>query len=221
MKKIILLTLTVAGSLAFVQTSDQVIYKEAEWKNGVQSGDIANLAKVSHVNISYDFKDMAIAGKAVGESGHITEESFVNKKAALIEAKEPGKGAEFKKNWEEAKTSDYPNAFEALFNQYAINDIKMTGKNTTDIGEYNLLVRTTKIEPGYKMGVLTMLPYLDIEYIFTDKSGKELVTIFLKSVQPSAAGAPVWALHKQLAPSYEKAAKKLVELIQDTRAGKR
>ena len=62
-----------------------------------------------------------------------------------------------------------------------------------------------------------MSPYIDVEFVFTDKAGKELLTLFFKAVLPSKVGAPVWKLFAKLIPSYEKAAKKLVSFIEDTR----
>lgn len=198
-------------------SQNAVAYEKATTENGVQSGDIKNLENVTKVNITYDFKNVVIGGKSVDVAGHISEADYIQKKSEIIEKEEKGKGEEFKKNWEEGKTKSYPAEFERLFNQYATKDIKMTGANNSADAEYNLIVRTTKIEPGYRMGMAKVLPYIDAEFIFTDKSGKELVRLFFKSILPSAVGAPVWAMARQIEPSYAKAAKKLVEYIQDYR----
>lgn len=220
MKKILLVLLTITSPIIFSQTSDEVEYKKSMLQNGIQSGSIANLDNVTKVNIRYEFKDMVISAKSIGENGHISEENYVNKKADKVEADEKGKGELFKQNWENGKKTEYPTAFETLFNKYAPKDIKMSGTNNGQDANYNLIVRTTKIEPGYKKGMMTVLPYIDIEFVFTDKTGKELVNLFFKAVLPSSVGAPVYAMHKNLAPSYEKAAKKLVEFIEDARKGK-
>lgn len=217
MKIIITILCSLSYFVAISQTAKEVEYKKADFKNGVQSGSITNLKDVSAINIVYDFKDWVFNGKAFGEKGHISEADFIIKKAEKCDAEEKGKGEEFKKNWEQAKTSDFPLAFETLFNKYAKKDIKMVGTNNSKDAEYTLLVRTTKVEPGYKMGMAAVLPYIDVEFVFTDKNGKELVTLFFKAVLPSAVGAPVYMMHKNLAPSYEKAAKKLVDFIKDER----
>lgn len=216
MKKIITTLFSLSFLLTMAQTSTEVVYKKADLKNGVQSGSIANLKNITTVNVVYDFKEWVFNGKAVGEKGHISEADFISKKSDKCETEEKGKGAEFKKNWELGKTSDFPLAFETLFNKYAKKDINMVATNNKD-AEYTLIVRTTKVEPGYKMGMAAVLPYIDVEFVFTDKNGKELVTIFFKAVLPSAVGAPVYMMHKNLVPSYEKAAKKLVDFIKEER----
>lgn len=217
MKTIITILCSISFLIARSQTCKEVEYKKADLKNGVQSGSIANLKNVNTINIVYDFKEWVFNGKSVGEKGHISEADFVSKKSEKCDAEEKGKGDEFKKNWELAKTNDFPLAFETLFNKYAKKDINMVGTNNSKEAEYTLLVKTTKVEPGYKMGMAAVLPYIDVEFVFTDKTGKELVTLFFKAVLPSAVGAPVYLMHKNLTPSYEKAAKKLVDFIKGER----
>jgi len=217
MKKYFILLLSFIIQNGFSQTETEVEYKQASLANGIQSGTIENINNVSQVNIIYDFSNMVIAAKSTGGTGHITEETYLKLKAASLEAEEKGTGALFLQNWENGKKTDWPQAFEKLFNQYAIDDIKMSGKNNTTSADYNLIVRTTKIEPGWTKGVVIMSPYIDVEFIFTDKAGKELLTVFFKAILPSKVGAPVWALFRKITPSYEKAAKKLADYLKDMR----
>lgn len=207
--------------MSLCSAQNSLTYEKASAENGIQSGDIKSLDNVTKVNIIYDFKSMVIGAKSVGGDGHISEVDYITKKSEIIEKDDKGKGEEFKKNWEEGKSKSYQVEFERLFNQYATKDIKMTGANNTSDADYNLIVKTTKIEPGYRMGMVKALPYIDAEFIFTDKSGKELVRLFFKSLLPSAVGAPVWMMSKAIEPSYAKAAKKLVEFIEDTRKGRK
>lgn len=220
MKKFYTFILLFLIQIAFSQTTNEVEYVKADLKNGIQSGSVENLNNVTKVNISYDFSTMVIAAKSTGGVGHINEATYLKLKESSLESEKKGTGELFIQNWEKGKKIDFPEAFERLFNQYAIKDIKMTGVNSTALADYNLLVRTTKIEPGWVKGVIIMSPYIDVEYVFTDKSGKELLTVFFKAVLPSKVGAPVWELFKKIVPSYEKAAKKLVEFIEDTRINK-
>ena len=217
MKNYFILLLIIFTQTIFSQTGDEVEYSKAEWKNGIQSGSIENLNNVTKVNISYDFTGVVIAAKSTGGIGHETEATYLKLKSAMLEANEKGNGALFLQDWEKGKKIDFPEAFERLFNQYGMKDIKMTGLNNPAPADYNLIVRTTKIEPGWTKGVVIMSPYIDVEFIFTDKAGKELLTLFFKAVLPSKVGAPVWKLFAKLMPSYEKAAKKLVSFIEDSR----
>ena len=158
MKNYFILVLFFFTQNIFSQTGDEVEYPKAEWKNGIQSGSIENLNNVTKVNISYDFTGVVIAAKSTGGVGHETEATYLKLKAAMLEANEKGTGALFLQDWEKGKKLDFPEAFERLFNQYATKDIKITGLNNPAPADYNLIVRTLKLNRvGQKVLLLCRL----------------------------------------------------------------
>ena len=172
----------------------------------LQSGDINELKKVTKVNILYDYKEM-------GVGAFKKEEDYIAKKFKDYEEKgKKDKAEKLKQSWDKGKNEIYPNHFEELFNKYGAK-INLTGKNNGTTAEYTLTVKTTFFEPGYNIGIDKKPAYVDMECIFTDKAGKELVRYFVKNAIGSNSMGFDFDVSSRVVESYGKAAKMLVKAI--------
>ncbi|MGZ3884288.1 MAG: hypothetical protein ACXVPQ_06240 [Bacteroidia bacterium] len=206
MKKLLVIALAFSFSATFAQIGGGM----AAAMTALQSGDVKTLDKVTKVNITYEYKDM-------GVGAFRSEEDYINKKYKDLEEKEKGKGDEFKANWEKGKTEKYPEHFEELFNKYGEKDLSMTGSRNNTSADCNLIVKTTFIEPGYNVGFSKKPAFIDVEFVFTDKSGKELVRFFVKNAVGSNMSGFDYDVSSRVKESYGKAAKMLVGGIKKER----
>jgi hypothetical protein len=212
MKKLFVIACALVGFSASAQFGGGA----AAPMTALQSGDISALDNVTKVNVIYDYKEL-------GVGAYKTEADYVAKKVKEYDDKEKGKGADFVKSWEKGKTETYPAKFLEMFNKYGPKDINMTGTNNTSDAEYTLIVKTTFIEPGYNIGISKKPAFIDIEFIFVDKSGKELVRYFVKNAVGSQVMGYDYDVSSRVSESYHKAAKMLIGAIKKDRkkAGKK
>jgi hypothetical protein len=206
MKKLLLILPAFICSLAFGQIGGGV----ASAMTALQSGDIKALDNVTKVNIIYEYKDM-------GVGAFRNEADYIAKRHKELEEKEKGSGDKFKESWEKAKQGRYPDKFAELFNKYGQKDINMSGTNNGTDAEHNLIVKTTFIEPGYNIGIAKKPAFIDMECVFTDKSGKELVRFFVKNSVGSNMSGFDYDVSSRVVESYGKAAKMLINGIKKER----
>lgn len=177
----------------------------------LQSGDVKNLDGVTQVNIVYDYTSMSVGAFR-------TEADYIAKKVKEYQDKGDNDKAEnFKKSWEKGKTETYPSHFIELFNKYGEKDLNMTGTNNGTSAAYTLTVKTTFIEPGYNIGISKKPAFIDVEFIFTDKSGKELARYYSKNAVGSQAMGFDYDVSSRVSESYAKVAKMLVGAIKKDR----
>lgn len=175
----------------------------------LNSGDINTLANVKKINIVYDYSE-------AGVGAYRKEEDYLKKRGDEMNEKKPGTGDKMRTSWEEAKKGKYEPKFEELFNKTG-EDIDMQAKNYATDNEVTLTVKTTFIEPGVNVGIYKKPAYVDMECVFKDKSGKELVSFYVKNSIGSQAMGFDYDVSSRLVESYAKAAKMLVGGIKKER----
>jgi hypothetical protein len=79
-------------------------------KVDLKSGDVDVLSGQKTVNVQYDYSDFGVGKFA-------TEKEYLDKKSAEYNAKEAGKGDEWKKSWVSDRQNKYEPKFEELFNK--------------------------------------------------------------------------------------------------------
>ena len=218
MKKLFIV-LTALFSFNLTSGQGTMIYGMAAAKTGLISGDIKSLDKVTKVSILLDSKETLIGVKNMNMSDgdYTTEAKYLDRKSADLEEKEKGRGKEFREDWEKAKTTTYPEKFEELFNKYGPKDISMEGKYNGKDADYNLVIKTVLIDPGWNIGIMKKPSFIDIECIFTDKAGKELCRFFCKNIIGSNGTGFDYTISSRVKESYAKASKMLVALIEKER----
>jgi hypothetical protein len=179
----------------------------------LQSGDIKVLNGVTKLNVTFSYEGL-------GVGAYRNEADYLDKKAKEYNEKE--KGDKFRASWEKAKTDKYPPHFMELFNK-AGGKIGLIGKMNGTDADINLLVKTVFIEPGYNIGISKKPAFIDVEFIFTDKSGKELAKFFAKNAVGSQMSGFDFDTSSRVVESYGKVAKMLVGGIKKERkkAGKK
>lgn len=176
----------------------------------LNSGNISDLDKATNVNIVYDYSNL-------GVGAFRKEEDYLKKHSEDLDKKEKGKGEKFKKDWVDARKKHYEPKFEEMFKKIGMKEINMDGNNYSDKSEYTLTVRTVFIEPGTNAGIYKKPSYVDMECVFTDKSGKELCLFYIKNAIGAQAAGFDFAVESRLVESYAKAAKMLVLAIKKER----
>ncbi len=177
----------------------------------LNSGDIESLDKVKKVNIIYDYSEL-------GVGAFRKEEDYLNKRKEDFEKKKkPEDFEKFKTNWVNSRKERYEPKFEVLFNKEGGKVIDMTGTNYATSNAYTLLVRTVFIEPGVNIGIMKKPSYIDLEFVFKDKEGKELCVFYAKNMIGVQAAGFDYDMGSRLVESYAKSAKMLVGAIKKER----
>lgn len=139
----------------------------------VASGNLDFLKGTEKLNIEYNYDNM-------GVGRYDKEEDYVSDKVNDYNAKEPGKGDEWKENWIGDRENRYEPKFEELINK------SLEKKNVVVGGypdaTYTMILKTTFTEPGFNVGVVRKNSTVDYEVDFVEtSSNKVLATITIKA----------------------------------------
>ncbi|MBE9464136.1 hypothetical protein ACFP1I_06930 [Dyadobacter subterraneus] len=171
----------------------------------LRSGDVDVLAGQKIVNVQYDYSEFGVGKFA-------TEKEYLDKKSAEYNAKEAGKGDEWKKAWVSDRQNKYEPKFEELFNK-GLED-KGLKVNQGNDAKYTFIVHTTYLEPGYNVGVMRKNAYLNYKIDLVETSGKKAVAeMVLTNVPGGQFGGFDFDSGTRIAESYAKAGKVLAAFI--------
>ena len=105
-------------------------------------GDPSVLKNETNINIEFTYENLTV--------GKLTEKEYVKKKTDEYNAKTPGRGDIWAKDW----VSDRANRYEPKFiDLYMITSKKMVSKEA----KYTMIFKTQSIEPGYNIAGGMML----------------------------------------------------------------
>jgi len=110
----------------------------------VEKGDLKNLKEVKVFALEFDYTDVMIPKFK-------NEEDFLKDKMDKREKKKAGDGERFKKSWFDDRPNRYHPKFIESFNKRFENDAAKVQESTSD---YTLKIHSTKIYPGYNVGVV-------------------------------------------------------------------
>jgi hypothetical protein len=114
----------------------------AAQKIKITAGDPSVLKNEANINIEFTYENLTV--------GKLTEKEYVKKKTDEYNAKTPGRGDIWAKDW----ISDRTNRYEPKF----IDLWMITGKKTiSKEAKYTLIFKTQSIEPGYNIAGGMML----------------------------------------------------------------
>lgn len=171
----------------------------------LRSGDVDVLAGQKTVNVQYDYSEFGVGKFA-------TEKEYLDKKSAEYNAKEAGKGDEWKKAWVADRQNKYEPKFEELFNK-GLEDkgLKVSQGNDT---KYTFIVHTTYLEPGYNVGVMRKNAYLNYKIDLVETAGKKnMAEMVLTNVPGGQFGGFDFDSGTRISESYAKAGKVLAAFI--------
>jgi len=109
-------------------------------------GNLSALKGQNSINLEFSYD-----GVRVGK--YANEKEYIEKKKADYNAKEPGKGNQWEKDW----FSDRKGRFEPRFTE----SFTAAGMSAKPDAQYTLLFNTTFIEPGFNVGIARKNAYVD------------------------------------------------------------
>lgn len=132
----------------------------------VVSGDLDFLKDQKVLNIEYSYENM-------GVGRYDLEEDYVNEKVMDYNDKEPGKGDEWLKNWMSAKEKIFGPTFKESLNG-VLKDAEISIDEDSK-AMYTLVLKTTFIEPGFDVGVMSKKANAKYEVIFINNEDNKVV----------------------------------------------
>lgn len=203
MKKIIALSFVlVLCTAGFAQYGGGWGGVGAHSKKAVVKGD-ASVLKGQKISVSFRYDDLMV--------GSQTEEEYLKTRTAQKNEKEPGTGDKWAKEWKENREKKFEPAFIDKFNEMGSGSGTQVTKGA---GSYKLLIKTTMMDPGFNIGMDKNPARINTICIFSDKDGKEILTINLDKV-PGQTATVVgdFAVGTRMAECYEKLGKDLYKTI--------
>lgn len=127
----------------------------------VTSGSLKVLSGVDKINVEYDYAGMTVGKKK-------TEAQYIKEKKADYNKKEEGKGDKWEQSWVADRVDRYHPHFEELFN-------KVSGKTIGNFpdAKYTMIVKTTRTEPGYNIGISRKNAEIDAEIIIVETANRD------------------------------------------------
>ncbi len=170
----------------------------------VQEGDFENLKGIGTYTVVFDYTDVQIPKFE-------NEEEFLKDKMDKREKKEAGDGERFKNDWFNDRPDRYHPKFIESFNKRFDGEVKVT----EDDAEYTMKIHTTKIYPGYNVGIVRHNAEIDATFTVF-KTGDEGNTLFsgsYRDVQGSGAMGYDYNSGYRISECYAKLAKNIAGVI--------
>ena len=168
----------------------------------VVEGDLVALKGQTSIKTEFTYDNLTI-GKDK------TEEAYVAKKKDDYNKKEAGKGDKWAVDWVE----DRKNRYEPKFRELLADQSGLT--TTDDNATYTLIFKTTRIEPGFNIGITRQPAFIDGEAWIVETANKEKViakiTVF--NSPGSQFGGYDFDTGVRIAEAYAKAGKEIGYLI--------
>jgi len=172
----------------------------------LRSGDVAVLEGQKVLNVQYDYSDFGVGKFA-------TEKEYIDKKSAEYNAKEAGKGDEWKKAWVADRKNRYEPKFEELFNK-GLEEKGLKAIQGSQDAKYTLIIKTVFLEPGFNVGVMRKNAYLNYKVDLIETSGKSTVAeMVLNNVPGGQFMGMDYDAGTRIAESYAKAGKILAAYV--------
>jgi hypothetical protein len=136
-------------------------------------GDLSILKGEKTINIEFTYEKTLIDGFG-------KEESYIKKKTAEGNLKEPGGGDRWAVKWEEDKKTMFPEKFILGFTKQNKMTISAEAK-------YTLIFNTKALEPGYQVGISKRNAGVDgtVTIVETANREKKLVVLFVQRAEDS------------------------------------
>ena len=164
-------------------------------------GDLAVLKSETTMNIEFTYTDMS-----VGKFEH--ESEYIEKKKAEYNAKEPGRGDSWAKNWIADRKMVFEPKFIDLFEKSTDMVVKATAK-------YTIIFHTTTTEPGYNIYITKKNAEIDAEatVVETANRSKIIAVISVKNAPGRTFSGNDFATGDRIAECYAVSGKKLGKFI--------
>lgn len=173
------------------------------------SGDILKLKGEKKILVQYDFTNFSVGD-------YKNEQDYINKRRAEILKKEgEAEAQKWEDAWHNAKEVRFMPKFESVFNE--TSDGIVINRDFKD-AKYTLILKTTFIEPGYNVGVMSKPAYINVEYIFVETANPS--NIIAKYTCNNVPGAQAMGYDfdasTRISESYAKAGKNMGKFMAKT-----
>ncbi|MGB6153090.1 MAG: hypothetical protein WBG48_13990 [Pricia sp.] len=165
----------------------------------IQEGDLKNLKDIKVYTMEFDYTDVMIPK-------FDNEEDFLKDKMDKREEKEAGDGERFKKSWFDDRPDRYhPKFIESFNKRFDDGEVQVQ----EDAADYTMKIHTTKIYPGYNVGIVRHNAEIDVTVSVyeTGDDSKVLFSGNYKDVQGSGAMGYDYNSGYRISECYAKLAK--------------
>jgi hypothetical protein len=162
----------------------------------VIEGDLTALKGQTSFKTVFTYDNM-IVGK------EMTEKAYIEEKKRKYDEKEPGRGDTWEKSWIEDRSSRFAPQFRELFSKHA------GVSSVNEKAPYTLIIKTTRTEPGWNVGVMKAAAYIDAEVWVTETANpkKVIAKVSLTKAPGRAAWGNDYETGVRLQEAYAKAGK--------------
>lgn len=173
----------------------------------VKEGKLKNLKGITAYNLVFDYSNLEIPK-------FDSEEAFLKEKMQKREEKEAGAGERFKKSWFRDREERYEPKFMTSFNKRFKKGAIKAGKKLEG-AKYTMKVHTTKLYPGYNVGVWRHNAELSAKVTVYETANPEniLVSGYVKKVQGKGAFGNDYDSGYRISECYAKLAKILAKYV--------
>ncbi len=193
------LTLSLAAVLLFSFAYAQ--------KPVLKSGSVKGLKGQSELNVEFDYSALKVGSGKKAQP----EADYTSEKVGEYNKKEPGKGDKWLEGWKSAPDKRYkPKFFELLNDGLKKNGI--TAAEGKSGAKYTLVVKTTRLEPGWNIGISKMPAFADMVYELKE-GGSTVATIEVLNSPGSQFSGYDFDAGTRLAEAYAKSAKSLAAFL--------
>lgn len=169
----------------------------------VEKGNLKNLKGIDTYHVVFDYTDVQIPKFK-------NEEAFLKDKMDKREEKKAGDGERFKNDWfNDRPDKYYPKFIESFNKRFDDNELSVS----ENAAEYTMKIHTTKIYPGYNVGIVRHNAEIDATVIIYE-TGNENNILFsgsYRDVQGSGAMGYDYNSGYRISECYAKLAKNMAK----------
>ncbi|MBQ4913749.1 hypothetical protein J8L85_04825 [Maribacter sp. MMG018] len=182
-----------------------VIVSASAQKLKIQEGDYNNLKGIDTYSLVFDYTDVQIPK-------FDNEEAFLKDKMDKREEKKAGDGERFKNDWFSDRPNRYHPKFIESFNKRFDDGVVSV---TEDAADYTMKIHTSKIYPGYNVGIVRHNAEIDATFTIykTDDPATVLFEGKYKDVQGYGSMGYDYNSGDRIAECYAKLAKNIANVI--------
>ncbi|MES2774214.1 MAG: hypothetical protein V4722_08520 [Bacteroidota bacterium] len=167
----------------------------------VTEGDLAFLKNETMVNVEFTYDNMSV-GK------FDKEQDYLDKKKAEYNAKEPGRGDTWVKDWISDRKREFEPMFIDLFE-------KTSGMTVSPKAKYTIIFHTTSTEPGYNIYITKKNAEIDAELTIVETAdrSKKLAVISISNAPGRTFSGNDYATGDRIKECYAVSGKRLAKFI--------
>ncbi|RRQ49695.1 hypothetical protein DZC72_03640 [Maribacter algicola] len=169
----------------------------------INEGDFKNLKGINTYSVVFDYTDVQIPKFE-------NEEAFLKDKMDKREEKKAGDGERFKNEWFSDRPDRYhPKFIESFNKRFENGELSVT----EDAADYTMEIHTTKIYPGYNVGIVRHNAEIDASFTIYKTGDKDniLFSGSYKDVQGNGAMGYDYNSGYRISECYAKLAKNIAQ----------